>query len=204
MTRIEPMLPAAVRIEGAPTRGRWLKLCAALLVALALVAAYLALRETGLLGTIIDEERLRGRIEELGAWGPLAVIALMILAILVSPIPSAPNAMAAGAAYGHGWGTLYVLIGAEAGALAAFSLAHQLRGRSHGAVGLALRACHACRNRACEFPPGSSRFRNGERRNGPVCVHGPGARPDHRDSGRGGAGAGSHAAATWDTRMRRT
>jgi len=60
------MLPAAVRIEGAPTRGRWLKLCAALLVALALVAAYLALRETGLLGTIIDEERLRGRIEELG------------------------------------------------------------------------------------------------------------------------------------------
>ena len=38
-------------------------------------------------------------------------------------IPSAPIALAAGAAYGHGWGTLYVLLGAEAGALAAFGVA---------------------------------------------------------------------------------
>lgn len=34
--------------------------------------------------------------------------------------------MAAGAAYGHAWGTLYVLLGAEIGALAAFSLARLL------------------------------------------------------------------------------
>ena len=128
MTRAEPIVPAAVQLEGAPTRARWLKLCAGVLAVLALVAAYWALRETGVLGTIIDEERLRGRIEDLGAWGPLAVVALMILAILVSPIPSAPIAMAAGAAYGHGWGTLYVLIGAEAGALAAFGLARVLGG----------------------------------------------------------------------------
>ncbi len=47
----------------------------------------------------------------------------MILAILVSPIPSAPIAVAAGAAYGHTWGRLYVLLGAECGALAAFGLA---------------------------------------------------------------------------------
>ena len=107
---------------------RRLKLCAGLLAVLALAAVYWALSETGTLDTIVDESRLRARIDELGAWGPLAVILLITVAILVSPIPSAPIAMAAGAAYGHGWGTLYVLIGAEAGALAAFGLARMLGG----------------------------------------------------------------------------
>ena len=119
---------AAVQLEDAPSRAGWLKLCAGVLAVLALVAAYWALGETGVLGAIVDEEGLRRRIEDLGAWGPFAVIALMVLAILVSPIPSAPIAMAAGAAYGHGWGTLYVLVGAEAGALAAFGLARMLGG----------------------------------------------------------------------------
>jgi uncharacterized membrane protein YdjX (TVP38/TMEM64 family) len=105
-----------------------LKLGAGVLAVLALIASYWVLRETAVLGTIVDEQRLRERIEDLGAWGPFAVVVLMTLAILVSPIPSAPIAMAAGAAYGHGWGTLYVLIGAEAGALAAFGLARMLGG----------------------------------------------------------------------------
>ena len=120
--------PPAVRPEVAPSKAGWVKLSAFLLAVLALVAVYWALRETGVLGTIVDEQRLRARIEDLGAWGPLAVVLLMTLAILVSPIPSAPIAMAAGAAYGHGWGTLYVLVGAEAGALAAFGLARMLGG----------------------------------------------------------------------------
>jgi uncharacterized membrane protein YdjX (TVP38/TMEM64 family) len=110
------------------TRAAVLKLCAGVLAVLALIAAYWVLRETGVLGTIVDEQRLREWIEDLGAWGPFGVVVLMTLAILVSPIPSAPIAMAAGAAYGHGWGTLYVLIGAEAGALAAFGLARLLGG----------------------------------------------------------------------------
>jgi uncharacterized membrane protein YdjX (TVP38/TMEM64 family) len=50
----------------------------------------------------------------------------MMLAILVSPIPSAPIALAAGALYGHTWGTGYVALGAELGALAAFGLARLL------------------------------------------------------------------------------
>jgi len=58
----------------------------------------------------------------LHATGSLTTI-LDTSAILISPIPSAPIALAAGAAYGHGWGALYVLVGAEAGALAAFGLA---------------------------------------------------------------------------------
>ncbi|MGB5082353.1 MAG: VTT domain-containing protein [Burkholderiales bacterium] len=128
MTQSEPLPPVATRLEGAPSRAKLLKLCAGALAVLALVAVYWVQRDTGALGTIVDGERLRAQIENLGAWGPLAVISLMTLAILVSPIPSAPIAMAAGAAYGHGWGTLYVLIGAEAGALAAFGLARILGG----------------------------------------------------------------------------
>lgn len=71
-------------------------------------------------------EALRARIEALGVWGPVGVIALMVIAILISPLPSAPVALAAGAVYGHFWGTLYVLAGSEIGAIAAFVLARFL------------------------------------------------------------------------------
>jgi uncharacterized membrane protein YdjX (TVP38/TMEM64 family) len=72
---------------------------------------------------MLEARALKSYVATLGAWGPLAVIALMVLAILVSPIPSAPIALAAGAAYGHTWGTVFVLTGAELGALAAFGIA---------------------------------------------------------------------------------
>ena len=96
------------------------------LVLAALAESYWLLNQSGGLATIIDGAGLRDWITQLGVWGPLAVIGLMTLAILVSPIPSAPIALAAGASYGHIWGTVYVLIGAEAGALAAFALARLL------------------------------------------------------------------------------
>jgi uncharacterized membrane protein YdjX (TVP38/TMEM64 family) len=91
-----------------------------------LIAAYWLLEQSGLLATLMDGRALRQTIVGLGAAGPLAVIGFMTLAILVSPIPSAPIALAAGAAYGHGWGTLYILAGAELGALLAFGLARLL------------------------------------------------------------------------------
>ena len=50
----------------------------------------------------------------------------MAVAIVFSPIPSAPLALAAGAVYGHTWGTIYSLVGAEIGALIAFGLARWL------------------------------------------------------------------------------
>lgn len=99
------------------------KLVLGVLVLCALAAVYWALHATGALTTITDKSALHDWIVRLGAWGPLIIILLMLLAILISPIPSAPIALAAGAAYGHGWGTLYVALGAEAGALAAFGVA---------------------------------------------------------------------------------
>ncbi len=108
------------------SRNRWAALLAGIFTLLALIAVYVALEKTGTLGIMLDGPALRQQIERLGIWGPLAIVALMMLAVLVSPIPSAPIAMAAGAAYGHTWGTLYIVTGAEAGALAAFGIARML------------------------------------------------------------------------------
>ncbi|GBE07764.1 TVP38/TMEM64 family inner membrane protein YdjZ [bacterium BMS3Bbin11] len=65
-------------------------------------------------------------MESYGAIGPLIIILLMTIAILVSPLPSAPIAIAAGAAYGHLWGGLYVLTGSVTGATGAFLIARYL------------------------------------------------------------------------------
>ena len=70
-----------------------------------------------------DGAALRRWFEDLGIWGPVAVIGAMVVAILVSPIPSAPIGIAAGAIYGNVWGTVYVLAGSEMGAIAAFFIA---------------------------------------------------------------------------------
>lgn len=99
------------------------KLAASALLVGLLAGAYWWLHETGAMTMILDTNALHGRVLQMGPWGPAAIIALMMLAILISPIPSAPIALAAGAAYGHGWGTLYVLLGAEAGAMLAFGVA---------------------------------------------------------------------------------
>ncbi|MFT5934423.1 MAG: putative membrane protein YdjX (TVP38/TMEM64 family) [Hydrogenophaga sp.] len=98
------------------------KLFASALVVGLLAIVYWLLHESGTLTTVLDTSALHAQVVQMGAWGPVAIVALMMLAILISPIPSAPIALAAGAAYGHGWGTLYVLLGAEAGAVAAFAI----------------------------------------------------------------------------------
>ena len=93
---------------------------------LAIIATYWGLHETGAMAIILDGHALWQFVMGLGLAGPLAIVALMMLAILVSPIPSAPVALAAGALYGHTWGTGYIALGAELGALAAFGLARLL------------------------------------------------------------------------------
>lgn len=57
--------------------------------------------------------------------GPVILVLIMVFAVVVSPIPSAPITLAAGAAYGHFWGTIYALVGAEIGALIAFEIARR-------------------------------------------------------------------------------
>lgn len=76
--------------------------------------------------SLLDVERLEMLVARAGLWGPVLIVTLMTLAVVASPIPSAPIALAAGAAYGHVWGTAQVVIGAELGALIAFGLARVL------------------------------------------------------------------------------
>ena len=74
----------------------------------------------------LDGDRISGWVEAAGIWGPLLIVGLMTAAIVATPIPSAPIALAAGAAYGHTLGTAYIVAGAEIGALIAFGLARYL------------------------------------------------------------------------------
>jgi uncharacterized membrane protein YdjX (TVP38/TMEM64 family) len=78
------------------------------------------------LASRIDRDALEELVAEAGAAGPVLVIGLMTLAVVASPIPSAPIALASGAAYGHTLGTIWVVLGAELGALVAFGLARFL------------------------------------------------------------------------------
>lgn len=97
-----------------------------LLLLMVLIAA-LAWREVfGLDFQFPDRDDLERWIKSAGLLGPLLVIALMTVAIVASPIPSAPIALAAGAAYGHTLGTFLVVAGAELGAMIAFLLARGL------------------------------------------------------------------------------
>lgn len=116
-----------VIIDGGSGKWRvWLRLAGALLILILLLLAYRHLDASGMLHQILDGQWLRRQTEALGAWGPLLIIGLMALAIVLNPIPSAPIAMVSGAVFGHAWGTLYVVIGAESGALIAFGIARLL------------------------------------------------------------------------------
>jgi len=91
-----------------------------------IVAAFLLLDRANVLAVLSDQSSLNKVIADLGWLGPAVVIGILALAIVVSPLPSAPIALAAGAAFGHIWGTVYVVIGAELGALVAFTIARLL------------------------------------------------------------------------------
>jgi uncharacterized membrane protein YdjX (TVP38/TMEM64 family) len=91
---------------------------------------FFLMAETELAKMLGEPEALRQWVEDIGWLGPAALMGLMTLAIVLSPLPSAPIALAAGAAYGHIWGTVYVSIGAETGALAAFAIARFLGGET--------------------------------------------------------------------------
>jgi len=75
---------------------------------------------------MMNAARVRDMVAGLGMFGPLALIGLMVLAIVVSPVPSGPIAVAAGALYGTFWGGGFVVIGALLGACLAFCAARYL------------------------------------------------------------------------------
>ncbi len=99
--------------------GKWI------LIFLAIVCLYVVVQETSL-QDILRPEKLTSILRDLGLAGPFALMGLMTLAVVVSPIPSLPLDLAAGAAYGPFWGAVYVLIGAELGAIISFLIGRAL------------------------------------------------------------------------------
>ena len=95
-----------------------------LLIIIFLVVAftyiYFQLSNSGKLDLLNNHTELKEWIQQFTFTGPLLIISLIALAIIISPIPSAPIALTAGALYGHTNGTIYVIIGAETGAIIAF------------------------------------------------------------------------------------
>ena len=106
--------------------GTHLRVAGAVLLVAILVGGYLAFLSSPELQSLLRPEAVRASVERLGPWGPAALVGAMALAIVFSPVPSAPLALAAGALYGHTWGTVYSVAGAEIGALIAFGLARVL------------------------------------------------------------------------------
>jgi uncharacterized membrane protein YdjX (TVP38/TMEM64 family) len=80
----------------------------------------------------IDFERylsptaLAQRLNDAGPLAPLLLIAGMVGAVIIPPIPSLPLDLAAGAAFGPFYGALYAVIGAEIGAILCFLIARAL------------------------------------------------------------------------------
>lgn len=110
-----------------PPRRRRLGWILPLALASASIAALIfAERTTGWLAVISDQQALRELVEGLGVLGPMAIVLLLAMAIVISPVPSAPIGIVAGAAYGPVWGTALTMAGSFLGAVTAFLIARFL------------------------------------------------------------------------------
>lgn len=106
---------------------------------LALIAAALLAWAIGVFDPVLsrmDQGGVEALVTRAGPWGPVVIVTLICLAVVASPLPSAPIAVAAGAAYGHWLGAALVAAGSVAGATIAFLIARHLgRGAVRRLVG---------------------------------------------------------------------
>ncbi len=95
------------------------------LAILILTATYWAWQQPQLL-QLLSPVNLPGTMEQLGPWGPLLYIAIIALSVVISQLPGAPLAVAAGAVWDPLFAGLYTIIGGFSGALMAYSLGKTL------------------------------------------------------------------------------
>ncbi len=78
------------------------------------------------IGEWLNPERVADWLHTAGPLGPLLFMALMALSVVISPIPSLPLDLAAGATFGAMLATTYAVIGAEIGAILSFLIGRAL------------------------------------------------------------------------------
>src|SRR5262245_10042122 len=74
----------------------------------------------------LDADATAARVRAAGAWGPLALVGLLVLQAVIAPLPSLPVLMAAGFVYGPWVGFAIGWFGLLVGASACFGLARML------------------------------------------------------------------------------
>jgi uncharacterized membrane protein YdjX (TVP38/TMEM64 family) len=90
----------------------------------ALIAALIAWWQP-IFGFLSDPEQVRVWVEQLGAWGPVAILLLEMIQALLAPIPGQAIEAVSGYLYGPWLGTLFPLIGMVIGSFITFSLARR-------------------------------------------------------------------------------
>ena len=65
-------------------------------------------------------------LQQAGWLAPLVYMFLRVIAVVVAVVPNAPLDIAGGLLFGPFWGTVYALLGSEAGAIACFLIARQM------------------------------------------------------------------------------
>ncbi len=86
----------------------------------------LLLAWTGEVKYWLDPERITHFLQGFGTLAPMVYMLAMAAAVVISPIPSIPLDVAAGAFFGPLMGTVYSVLGAEVGALISFLIARLL------------------------------------------------------------------------------
>lgn len=91
-----------------------------------MILTFMFASKSGWISYLNDQSSIQATISELGIYGPLIIILLISVAIIISPLPSAPIALVSGVLYGHTLGTIYIVIGSTIGALSAFIISRKL------------------------------------------------------------------------------
>jgi uncharacterized membrane protein YdjX (TVP38/TMEM64 family) len=93
-------------------------------------------------------EQIQSWLQDAGSFAPLLYVVIMAGAVIISPIPSLPLDIAAGAFFGPVPGTVYSVIGALAGAVVSFSIA-RIMGRElvERFLGGHVNFCESCSDR---------------------------------------------------------
>ncbi len=91
-----------------------------------IVIAVIILQQRWDLASFFKPDNIKQWLNDAGSLAPLLYIGIMMAAVVISPIPSLPLDIAAGAFFGPFLGTVYSVIGASAGAVTSFLIARLL------------------------------------------------------------------------------